>query len=129
MVALGRSYAHLIALNGSLNFLELGVLDRGSDFLGGVTVQGERKRDDLLYSIAPRWFDFAGIEILDRDAALNELRLKHVPQRVHLVVVLGGKHDLAAGSIELYCRGRSFEIVALRDLFLRLIYGIVDFLE
>src|SRR6266480_1406586 len=100
IVARWRRNSHLIALNGGLNFLELGVLDRGGDFLGGVAIQGELERDHLFYGVTTRGLDVARIEILDRQAALNELRLKHVPERVHLEVVLGSEVDLSAGSIK-----------------------------
>jgi hypothetical protein len=55
--------------------------------------------------------------------------LQHVPERFHLVVILGRECDLPFGALELDAGGRAFEIVPLSDLFLRLIHGVVDLLE
>src|ERR1700693_1706528 len=50
-------------------------------------------------------------------------------RRLHCVVVLGGEGDPTFSPIELDGRGRSLEVVALGDLLLRLIDGVVDLLE
>src|SRR5207253_6575349 len=92
-------------------------------------IERQLERNLATHGIAAGWFDFAGVEILDGDTPLDEFRLKDIPQRVHLVVVLGGKRDLSAGAIQLDGSRRSLEIVALRDLLLGLVNGVVDLLE
>src|SRR5437588_7638797 len=85
IVARWRGDAHLISLDGGLNFLELGVFDGGGDSLGGLAVERELEGDFAPNCVAAGGLDFPRIEIFHGDAALYELRLKHVPQRIHLV--------------------------------------------
>src|SRR4051812_29597613 len=129
IVARWRCHPDLIALNRRLHFLELRLLDRRRHFLGGIAVEGHLERDLAANGVATGGLDLARIEIFYGHVAPNQLRLKHIPQRFHLVVVLGGQRDLAADAIELDRRGRALEVVALGDLFLRLVDGVVDFLE
>src|SRR4051812_23623474 len=129
IVARGRSDSHLLALNRGLNLFEFRFLDRRGDLLRGLAVEGHLQPNVTANSVAARLLDLARIEVLHRDAALNELRLKHVPERLHLVVVLSGESDFAFGAIQLDGGRRSLEVVALGDLLLRLIDGVVDLLE
>src|SRR4029077_17002450 len=121
--------AHLVALDRRLNLFELGLLDGRCDFLRGVPIKSQLESDVTTDGVASGRFDLSRIEILHGDATLYELGLKGIPERLHLIVVLRGEGDLPLGAIELDGSRGSLEVVALGNLLLRLIYGVVDLLE
>src|SRR5207248_10708885 len=61
--------------------------------------------------------------------ALEELRAQHVEQRLDLEVVVRVERACQRGAIDRDRGLRALEVVPLRDLFGRLVDGVVDFLE
>src|SRR5687768_1735480 len=121
--------ADLIALNRRLHLLELRILDRGGDFLCGVAVQGHLELYLLGDLVATGGLHVADVEILRRYPALDELCLEHLEQRLHPELALRREIQGSLGAAEFNRRNRALEVIALRDLLLRLIDGVVDFLE
>ena len=70
-----------------------------------------------------------GLRFLIGHAAPDQARLQDVPDRFHLEVVVGDELDHVLGALEVDRRLRSLEVVALCDLFLGLVDGVVDFLH
>src|SRR4051794_21754205 len=64
IIARRRGHAHLVTLDGGLNFLELRLLDRGGDFFGRVAVERHLEGDLLSNGVATRRLDLAGIHVL-----------------------------------------------------------------
>src|SRR5688500_1051325 len=105
-----RRDAHLIALNCRLHFFELGLFDRGGDLLRGVAVQGHLELDLLGDLVAAGGLHVADVEILRRYAALDELCLQHVEQRLHPELALRREVQRSLGAAEFNRRSRALEV-------------------
>ena len=69
---------------------------------GGVlTVDPVGEGEAIGFRVAASGLDLAGIEVLHGDPALYELGLKRIPERLHLVVVLGREGDYPFRPLEL----------------------------
>src|SRR5688500_17285350 len=109
VVLRGRRYAHLIALNGRLHFLELRVLDRRRHLFRGVTIECHLELDLPRDLVATGGFDVPDVEIFHRNAALYQLRLKYVEERVHPVLALRRQVERSLDPLEFDSRHRSLE--------------------
>ena len=69
------------------------------------------------------------LEVLDRHAAADHPRLEHVPDGVHLELVVGDELNQVLGPLEVDRGLRSLEVVALGQFLLGLVDGVVDFLH
>ena len=124
-----RRDAHLIALNRRLNLLQLRVLDRGRYLFRRIGIERGLELHFAANRVAAGLLDLADVEILHGHAALDQLRLHDVEQRAHLEIAVRHELDQLLGALELDRRIRAFEVVALRNLLLRLVDRVVDLLE
>src|SRR5207253_2260663 len=69
------------------------------------------------------------LEVLDRYSAADEPRLNDFPKRVHLELVVGDERERFIGRVEDDVGLGAFEIIALADLFPRLVQRVIHFLK
>src|ERR1051326_783025 len=118
--------AHLIALDRRLHF-QLGVLDLLHDRLRLLGFDPLHDLDVLPHRAARGLLDLAVVERLERDVALDELRLQDVLDAAQLSLVVGDEDDLVGGELDRALA--ALEVEALRELLLRLLHGVRDFLH
>ena len=105
--------AHLVALDRGLDLLQLGFLDSGSDLFCRLAIERHLEHDLAPHGVAAGGLDLPRIEVFHRNTALDQLRLKDVPERLHLVIVLRGERDFPFSAIELDRGRRPLEVVTL----------------
>src|SRR5437773_442564 len=69
------------------------------------------------------------LEVLQGDAALDELALEDVEQRLHPEVVVRGERERGLRAVERDRALRPFEVVALGHFLRGLVHGVIDLLE
>jgi len=75
------------------------------------------------------WMDAVIFKVLHRHAALDQLAAQHIDERIVAHLPLGFDLDDRVGAIEVVEDMRALEVETLGDLFLRLIHGVVHFLQ
>src|SRR5262245_10815196 len=126
VVLLLRRDAELVALDLDLNALRGLVADQLADLLG--LVGGDALLDaggDLDLATGRSWV--AGLQCLERDAALDQLALEHVEDGERAVFRVGA-HLYAVLALPLDRGAGVLEVEPLRDLARGLVQGVVDLL-
>src|SRR5207244_878271 len=124
-----RLHPDLLALDRGLRLLELLVLDRLDDRLGLLLRDPLSQLDLAPYCVVRRRRVGPQLEVLLRYAALDDLLLQHVEQRLHLEIVVGDEREGDGRAVERDRALRALEVVTLGHLLRGLIHGVVDFLE
>ncbi len=126
VVALLARNPEFFALDLCLDALGTLVADGLGDLLGLLGVDTlDQGAGDLVRLARPD--DLAGVERLQGDVAADELFLEHLESGLCAFLGIGGDHDvLFTGPFDLGVGAT--EVVALRQLFGRLIEGVVDLL-
>ena len=126
-VAVFAGDADGVALDGGLG-LELGVLDGGDDLLGLLGGDALLELDLLADGGVGGGLELFELEVLERDAALDQLLREDLDDGLELVLVLAGELD-GLGAFELDLGLGVLEVEAGVDLFGGLVDGVFYFLN
>src|SRR5258706_455605 len=126
IIAILGGHPYQVALDRGLRlFLRVldGLDDIASLFDGDTLLQ----RDLLAHSRTAGRSDDAVAQSLERHAALHQLGLQDVGDRLELEFIGAGQQNLVLFLAELNRRAAVFEVEALLDFFDRLLHGVADF--
>src|SRR3954451_9813230 len=125
----GSSDPHLVSLNGSLHLLEALVLDRLDDALRRVLRNALCQLDRAANTLTSGCFQLTQVQIFSGHTTLDHLRLQHIDQGLHAVLVVRAQSDFRFGPIEIDGTVSALEVITLSDLLDCLIHCVVDLLQ
>src|SRR5262249_50175969 len=127
VVALLARDAELVALDLVLDTLQAQTLQELADVAPLLRADADVERDRLAHRSLRRFLDLAVTERLQRNAALHELLLEHLCERLESLLALGVELDRLV--LELDRAVGSLEVESRRDLARRLIDSVAELLE